>query len=638
MAKLRFELVGGQGPEVPERSFSLGDMLVDEGHLTRDELLEAREAQALSKAPLADVLIARGMVDHVTIARTQSEIHDIGHVDLLQDRPEPHDLRDSEAEAALRNRVLPWRRIGAIPVYVTARPEDRQRALDELSPEHGVAFFAVADQPSIDRDLMHLCRERVADQAAARTPDEESVRGLHGARWVLLSVFLGLALVLTVDWSLGFAIVCAGVLGLNLLTMALRLTALIASRAREPAKDIAEGAVDLAGRRPLPKVSLLIPLYREAGMIATIAAALERLDYPRELMDVKLLCEEDDDATQLAAELADLPPWVQVLAVPAGQPRTKPRAMNAALDFCDGDVIGILDAEDRPDPGQLLAVAEHLRRAPSDVACVQCQLAYFNATENWITRCFQIEYAIWFDVLLRGFQKLGLPIPLGGTSVYFRRSALIDLNGWDAHNVTEDADLGMRLARRGLRCDVLKTVTWEEANCRALPWIRQRSRWLKGYMMTWLSHMRSPARLWRDLGPLGFAGLNILFLGGAVTYLALPVFWAAILVAVVSGAPILLEPMPGWSRTPLAVTLLAGQAVMLACAAVALWRRKTLGLIWVLPTLPVYWTLGAAAAWKAVIELIVAPYYWDKTRHGVSRWARGDRLSKARCRGQDSQS
>jgi cellulose synthase/poly-beta-1,6-N-acetylglucosamine synthase-like glycosyltransferase len=293
--------------------------------------------------------------------------------------------------------------------------------------------------------------------------------------------------------------------------------------------------------------------------------------------------------------------------------------MNAALDFCDGEIIGILDAEDRPARDQLMTVANHLRSAPPDVACVQCQLGYFNARENWITRCFEIEYSIWFTVLMRGFQRLRLPIPLGGTSVYFRRSALRELQGWDAHNVTEDADLGMRLARRGQRCTMLYSATEEEANCRLMPWVRQRSRWLKGYMLTWLSHMRDPSQLWRDLGPVGFAGLNVLFLGGAVTYLAIPVFWASIILFLIRGDSILLNSVPGWAVMPVASSLLFGQALMLICASLAVHRRKIWRFAWVIPTLPIYWTLGAFAAWKAMIEVIAAPYYWDKTRHGISR-------------------
>lgn len=202
---------------------------------------------------------------------------------------------------------------------------------------------------------------------------------------------------------------------------------------------------------------------------------------------------------------------------------------------------------------------------------------------------------------------------------YFRRRALERLGAWDAHNVTEDADLGMRLARRGMRCAVLKSTTDEEANCQFAPWIRQRSRWLKGYLLTWLSHMRSPVLLWRELGPRGFFGLNILFLGAAATYLAMPVFWAAVIAGILTGETLWQSSLPGWAFWPLVLSLALGQAVMLGCAALAMVRRCSLRLLIWVPTLPVYWTLGAIAAWKAVIEIVLMPYYWDKTQHGVSR-------------------
>ncbi len=177
----------------------------------------------------------------------------------------------------------------------------------------------------------------------------------------------------------------------------------------------------------------------------------------------------------------------------------------------------------------------------------------------------------------------------------------------------------MRLARQGLRTEMIGSTTEEEANCRMMPWIRQRSRWLKGYLLTWLNHMRAPGRLWRDLGPVGFLGLNVLLLGGAVSYLVMPIFWVALACSLLTGRPIYGELMPEWAMTALVVSLGAGQVVMLGCAALALRRRRSLGLIAWVPTLLLYWTMGAVAAWKAVVELGLAPYYWDKTEHGVTR-------------------
>ncbi|MEM1300431.1 MAG: glycosyltransferase family 2 protein, partial [Pseudomonadota bacterium] len=369
----------------------------------------------------------------------------------------------------------------------------------------------------------------------------------------------------------------------------------------------------------LPVISIMVPLFREAGMIRPLLVALGRLDYPRDRLDVKLVVEAADTATRVALAKAALPAWCSLVVVPEGRPRTKPRALNYALALCRGSLVGILDAEDCPAPGQLRTVAEAFAAAPPEVGCVQCQLSYHNARENWISRCFHLEYAIWFDVLLRGWERLGLPVPLGGTSVYFRRDALVESGAWDAHNVTEDADLGMRLHRHGWRTRLIDSTTLEEANARAWPWIRQRSRWLKGYLLTWLSHMRAPRMLWRDLGPKGFLAINFLLLGGAASYLAMPLFWVAVVAWLVTGDSLWGRVVPDGALWPLYTSLAVGQAIMLATAALAMHRRRALDLLLWVVTLPLYWSLGALAAWKAIAELLVAPYYWDKTRHGVSR-------------------
>ncbi|HET7409601.1 MAG TPA: glycosyltransferase, partial [Paracoccaceae bacterium] len=518
----------------------------------------------------------------------------------------------------LRHSIVPWRRVRRLDVLATSEPAGAAAALAELAPEHGMAFVTVAPRAAVDQALLDRFGLVLAERAGRRTPGEFSVRTLGSVR--LVAVALLAAVVVGAAAAPGPALAVAGalLLLLNGATTVTRAAALLAGGRETPASP-AEGAVALADHRPLPRISLLVPLYREAAMVGPLVRGLSRLEYPHALLDVKLLLESDDADTLAAVRAAELPAWIRPLVLPPGEPRTKPRALNLALDFCEGDIVGIFDAEDRPDPGQLRAVADTLRAAPPQTACVQCQLAWYNARENWITRCFQIEYAIWFDVLLRGFQRLGLPIPLGGTSVYFRRSALKDIGGWDAHNVTEDADLGMRLARRGLRTAVIRSTTEEEASCRAMPWIRQRSRWLKGYLLTWLCHMRAPRRLWRELGPVGFFGLNVLFLGGAVTYLAMPLFWAALARTLLSGESVFGGHLPGWAELTLGISLGLGQAVMLGCAVVALRRRGAPGLLAWVPILPVYWTLGAIAAWKAIIELAAAPYYWDKTSHGVSR-------------------
>jgi cellulose synthase/poly-beta-1,6-N-acetylglucosamine synthase-like glycosyltransferase len=605
----------------------LGEILVGRHVLDQHRLEVALARQSVSGRRLGDLLVARGWASGGAVAGALAEQWGMEFTDLEVDPPDGGLVRPEMVEIYLTHRILPWRRIGGVTIHVTDQPEKATQAMEALGETgSGQSAGAIAMAPArqLDAALGRVLGAPLAKRAAVRTATGESVRGLGWARLgTALTVVLAVVL-LFFGGTPGLALALGTLLALNAATTVLRLLALGAGLRRDAPEPLVEagmdpGAVALADHRSLPVVTLMVPLYREAAMVGEIVRALSALDYPPELMDVKLLLEEGDAGTRSAVAALDLPGWITPVVVPDGAPRTKPRAMNFALDFAKGEIVGILDAEDRPEPGQLRQVAGHLMTAPPEVACAQCQLSYYNATENWITRCFQIEYSIWFDVLLRGFQRLGLPIPLGGTSVYFRRSALKRLGGWDAHNVTEDADLGMRLARRGMRCAVLRSVTLEEANCRAGPWIRQRSRWLKGYLLTWLSHMRAPVRLWRDLGARGFLCLNVLFLGAAVTYLAMPLFWLSVIGGAITGKTIWGEAMPDWALWPLGLSLAIGQVVMLGCAVLAMMRRGSPGLLIWVPVLPFYWTLGAVAAWKALIEMVWAPYYWDKTMHGISR-------------------
>ncbi len=150
----------------------------------------------------------------------------------------------------------------------------------------------------------------------------------------------------------------------------------------------------------------------------------------------------------------DLPPHFEVIVVPQGSPQTKPRALNYALQFCRGSLLTIYDAEDIPEPNQLREVARKFSGAGEKLACLQAQLSFYNPNENWLTRQFTAEYATLFGLILPALAAHNLPLPLGGTSNHFRTRNLRQIGGWDPYNVTEDADLGLRLARLGYRTGV----------------------------------------------------------------------------------------------------------------------------------------------------------------------------------------
>jgi cellulose synthase/poly-beta-1,6-N-acetylglucosamine synthase-like glycosyltransferase len=263
----------------------------------------------------------------------------------------------------------------------------------------------------------------------------------------------------------------------------------------------------------LPVYSVLVPLYREQAVVGQLIASLERLNWPRSKLDIKLVCERDDFDTIGEIRARALPSNYELVLVPTGGPRTKPKALNYALQFARGEIIAVFDAEDRPHPDQLLEAWQAFQRGGDQLACVQAPLIIGNFRQNLLTRMFAFEYATLFRGLLPWLASQGLVIPLGGTSNHFRRSCLDQVGGWDAYNVTEDADLGMRLARFGYGIDVITRGTVEDAPVDYSVWHKQRTRWIKGWMQTWLVHGRNPYATWRELGWWRFVVNQIYTLG-----------------------------------------------------------------------------------------------------------------------------
>ena len=253
---------------------------------------------------------------------------------------------------------------------------------------------------------------------------------------------------------------------------------------------ISRGELRRLGDEGLPVYTVLVPLYREAAIVGLVVESVKGIDYPEDKLDVILLLEEDDKETQEALAGAALPSCVRTLVVPEGRPKTKPRACDYGLEEAKGGYLVIYDAEDRPEPDQIRKAVAAFRRLPEKVICLQAKLNYYNPHQNWLTKWFTLEYTTWFDLFLPGLNRLKVPIPLGGTSNHFKTSALRKVGGWDPFNVAEDCDLGMRLHKAGFRARVLDSTTWEEANSRVGNWIRQRSRWVKGYIQTHLVHTR----------------------------------------------------------------------------------------------------------------------------------------------------
>jgi len=372
--------------------------------------------------------------------------------------------------------------------------------------------------------------------------------------------------------------------------------------------------------RRLPVYTVIAALYREATSVPELLQALDAFDYPREKLQIILVLEPNDLATRAAIARLGPMPHVQVMIAPSVMPKTKPKALNCALPFARGAFTAVFDAEDRPDPGQLRAALDAFRSHRNDVACAQASLCINNAEKTWLTRMFAAEYAGQFDVFLPGFAEMRLPLPLGGSSNHFRTDVLRAVGAWDAWNVTEDADLGFRLARFGYRSVTFDSTTHEEAPTAFKIWLGQRSRWMKGWMQTWRVHMRHPLRLWREAGLRSLLALNVMVGGNVVTALAYPV----LVIELIAG---LLPEAIGGSGSfftgallPLHVATIAlGFLSTIVIGLMGLARRDRLRIAPALALTPFYWALLSIAAWRALWQLWRDPYRWEKTEHGAAQ-------------------
>ena len=382
----------------------------------------------------------------------------------------------------------------------------------------------------------------------------------------------------------------------------------------------ADSQVAMDGEQPV--YTILVPLYREGRIVPELVRRLQNFNYPADCLEVLLLVELDDAETQIAVRRYDLPPYMRLIVMPAGQPRTKPRALNVGLNYAHGEFIVIYDAEDHPEPDQLRKAVKTFQELPEVVVCLQARLNFYNRYQSVLARLFAVDYAVWYDQMLQGLTRSTAFVPLGGTSNHFRAAALRQLGGWDPFNVTEDCDLGARLGRAGLRVAMLDSVTWEEAVIAVRPWIRQRSRWVKGYMQTYLVHMRHPLRLWRELGPLGFLDFQMLVGGSTIVLLLNPLMWA-ITTAYVAGTGTavdnyieMLFPPALYYAALLSFT--TGNFIFFYVNAYVCVRHDYIDLTRYALLTPLYWILLSTGAWVGFWSLVHRPYYWAKTQHGVS--------------------
>ena len=624
-------------------------LLEHRGVATAAQIAGAAERSRVGGTSLPAELVAGG-AEREDVYRVLATFWAAAHIDESAEPCDPELLRREPVPVQLARGWIPWAMRDGVLVIATSVPPT-PGLLAEAGAVHGVA--EVEPRTISDRRLEGVLaaaqrdelRYRITDAHADAHPRESARQGLAWWQKALPLTLIVTAIVAGVLWpatavvaiffaaNAAFYVFVMFKTYLGLRTPMKVMRAVDWQRVLRVERRRAGVPVPLGGdavhldESALPSYTILVPVYREANIIGKLVGNLGRLEYPASKLQVLLLLEEDDHETIQAAIAANPPAHVAILTVPDGQPRTKPRACNYGLEFARGDYVVIFDAEDKPDPRQLrTAVAafelnafirEHVDPAEPQLACVQAALGYFNAEHNVLTRLFAIEYAHWFDAMLPGMDGTGIPIPLGGTSNHFRTTTLRELGGWDPYNVTEDADLGMRISNRGYAVTTIHATTREEACAEVRPWIRQRTRWIKGYSITAAVNLRHAPGFLRRNGIGGAMSLGLLIAGTPLAFMLYPV---SILFTLVTwlGVEFGEFRFPVWVLQASVLVMVFGMSTLIASSGIAAWRRYGWRVAVYAPLLPAYWLLHSIAAWRAGYQAIFDPHHWEKTPHGLT--------------------
>ena len=598
----------------------LGEQLLKSHLLPQGELEHVLERQKRTGERLGEILLYERLLSPLQLQQELAVQANTHFVNLSSDPLQENALNPAHLQTYLDYRCIPWRQEGKT---LLACVEITQALQDWANATYGTAYTLVL---CTERDWAEALLRHFGPELDAATrellwnhaPELSAKRTFTPAQTLF---FLGLlALIpLALWWNASVSwLVALALLNLFYLsTLAFKNLLFFGSlywhwqhrgRLQPPPEVLA---------KDWPLYTILVPLYKEAETVPRMIDALRSLDYPKSRLDIKLICEADDEATIAAIKTARPEPYFQIIAVPKSYPRTKPKACNHAMLFARGEYTVIFDAEDRPEPSQLKKAVMQFRSAPADVACLQARLNYYNREENLLARLFAIEYCSLFDYMLPALQALRIPIPLGGTSNHLRTDILRDVMLWDPYNVTEDADLGIRLAQHGYRTEVLDSITLEESPLTLSGWLPQRSRWIKGFMQTWLVAMRRPLHFYKAVHTArAFWGFQFFIGAPALTFLLAPLIWSLCLLWL---AGILPQPaLPDW-LIGMCVFVLGFGTLTHALQALLILRSQGWGGMLVAALLyPFYWLLHSLASYKALWQLLTRPHYWEKTTHALT--------------------
>ncbi|MGD0474992.1 MAG: glycosyltransferase [Candidatus Velthaea sp.] len=604
----------------------LTERLLEKGFITEADIAAAQKIRAETGGDIGWIIASMGRLNRLQLYSTISEVTGLPFVtdpERLRCHADIDLLFRVSYDELIQYQFLPFSLEDGVLAIATSQPGNaatlafcRSRFECRL-----VAELLVTDL-DITRMTARTYRTRLSHDAVyklfKRNP-EQSARKVftHAQVWLLGGIVLS-----AIAWA-AFEPVTAFVslmifLQISfVLSISMKVVLSIAGARNEISQPIKPEEISALRDSDLPIYTVLVPVFKEPEVVHQLIDGIKNIDYPQHKLDIILLLEENDPDTLKAAMKAHPPSNWRLMVVPDCQPKTKPKACNVGLYFARGEYLVIYDAEDIPEPNQLKMSIVAFKKNGPEYVCFQAALNYFNANENFLTRMFCLEYSYWFDYLVPGLDRLRLPIPLGGTSNHFDVAKLRRLGGWDPFNTTEDCDLGLRATAEGMKVGFINSTTFEEANTNLGNWIRQRSRWCKGYMQSYLVFIRHPVALVRTIGVKNFLAFN-LFVGGTVmTFLATPPLWAlSVFWLVFQGK--FENPLPDWLLVVTLLNLIIGNLLGIYLNMLAVFVRKNYRLLPFALLNPFYWILHSIAAYKALGQLFTKPFYWEKTQHGIS--------------------
>ncbi len=605
---------------------TIGEALIGTGAIDVHDLEDALRTQKKSGGRIGAVLRSNELVSQADIAGALAAQYNLAYFDLAETDLNTDIIRAIPEEVARTEQVVPLLFEGGTALLGVVDPGNLigiTRAAEHLDREVETVVITPDDlEAALELAYSQDYLNTSAFDLMSRTPENSASRVLtQPQKWF----FIGLLVVIAL--GLIFATLPTVSILISICTLfytffsAYRIYLIqraLSSRLEVP---VAQEEIDGLDERTLPIYTILTPLYKEKEVLPILVESIRRLDYPKVKLDVLILLEEDDPETVEAALSMNLPSHFRVIIVPNGNPKGKPKALNYGLLHARGEYVVIYDAEDTPDPQQLKHAMVIFNKTDESLCCIQGKLNYYNRDQNLLTKWFTIEYSMWFDLLLPGLNATDAPIPLGGTSNHFRVRQLQELGAWDPYNVTEDADLGVRLYKAGYSTAVMDSTTYEEANSQFFNWINQRSRWVKGYIQSYLVHMRDPIGLWKALGPKAFMSFQLIVGGTFFGFLINPVFWLLTTLWFTTHWGFIETIFPTAIFYIASLGLYLGNFSFTYINVAGCLRRKYYHLVKYALLSPIYWGMMSIAAWKGFLQLFYKPFYWEKTVHGLSNVA-----------------